>query len=403
MKITKTQISHLAMLLFFSVALNSDWSAQSVLWWGSVLLALIAAFASHHFQIKFHTTPLKVWYAAFLVVCVLSVGFAIDPTASIETIKTLVVLMVVLFLLDEEIQTKVQLEDFMRIYMAATVIMMVYVCLNINLANFQLAQHGEAEMGRWNGNDVGMKCAIFLLFALYFLDTDKNFWKRLLLLSTSALSIVLLYYTASRKSILIVIAGISMYYYMKHPSKRIRNIIMIALGVYGAYMAMLNVPELYNSIGWRLEGMMALATGKGAADGSALLRLKYIQVGLYAFKKSPIIGYGIDNYRFINRAITGHFTYSHNNFVELLVGVGMAGFIVYYFYFAKLMLEFVIFYFKKKTSLILNITLICFFLIFAMHVAVVSYNDITQYIMILFLSKALTLQKQQMRATESRI
>lgn len=395
MKITKTQLNYLVILLFFSVALNPDWNVKSALWWGSVLLALIATFASHHFRIKFHTTPLKIWYTAFLVVCILSVGFAIDPATSIETIKTLVVLMVVLFLLDEEIQTKVQLEDFMRIYMAATVIMMVYVCLNINLANFQLAQHGEAEMGRWNGNDVGMKCAIFLLFALYFFDAEKNFWKRLLLLSTSVLSVVLLYYTASRKAFLIVIAGVSMYYYMKHPSKRVRNVIMIALGVYVAYIAIMNVPELYNSIGWRLEGMIALATGKGAADSSALLRLKYIQIGLDAFEKSPVIGYGIDNYRFINWETTGHFTYSHNNFVELLVGFGLVGFTVYYFYFAKLVLDFLSFYSKKQTSLILNTTAIGFLSIFIMHVAMVSYNDITQYIMILFLSKALILQNKQ--------
>lgn len=394
-EITKTQLSYLAMLLFFSVALNPDWNSQSALWWGSILLALIVTFASHHFQIPFHTTPLKIWYTAFLVVCILSVVFAIDPATSIETIKTLVVLMVVLFLLDEEIQTKVQLEDFMRIYMAATVIMMVYVCQHIDLANFQLAQHGEAEMGRWNGNDVGMKCAIFLLFALYFLDTDKSFWKRLLLLLASALSIMLLYYTASRKSFLIVIAGVSMYYYMRHPNKRVRNIIMIALGIYIVYIAIMNVPELYNSIGWRLEGMTALATGKGTADSSALLRLKYIQVGVDAFKKSPIIGHGIDNYRFINGKTTGHFTYSHNNFIELLCGVGLAGFIVYYCYFAKLTLDFLSLYLKRNTSLILNITAISFLLIFIMHVAMVSYNDITQYIMILFLSKALILQNQQ--------
>ena len=223
---------------------------------------------------------------------------------------------------------------------------------------------------------------------------------RFLLLGGAVLALVLLYFTASRKALLMAVFGIALYYYFKHPNKRFRNLLIILFGIYAAFQLVMNVPELYEAIGWRIEGMLALVTGEGVADGSALLRAQYIQVGLDAFKESPIIGYGIDNYRYINLRETGHLTYSHNNFVEMLVGVGGIGFLVYYFYYIKLTCDFLRLYFRRNTSMLLNTVAICFLCFFAMHIAVVSYYDILQNILILFLSKALVIQKSSIVAEE---
>lgn len=84
-------------------------------------------------------------------------------------------------------------------------------------------------------------------------------------------------------------------------------------------------------------------------------------------------------------------TYAHNNFVELLVGVGGIGFIVYYSYYFKLLYEYIKIYYNHHTTQILNITTICFIIMFAMHFAVVSYYAIEQGLTILFMSKAIKL------------
>ena len=82
-------------------------------------------------------------------------------------------------------------------------------------------------------------------------------------------------------------------------------------------------------------------------------------------------------------------TYSHNNFVEILVGVGGIGFLIYYYYYIKLLFEYIKIYFKNRASQILNVTAICFIVMFSMHFAVVSYYAIEQGIIILFMSKAI--------------
>ena len=146
--------------------------------------------------------------------------------------------------------------------------------------------------------------------------------------------------------------------------------------------------------------MLSLVTGRGIADSSSILRSKYISVGIDAFKESPVIGYGIDNYRYINLRDSGHLTYSHNNFVEMLVGVGGIGFLIYYFYYIKLTCDFLRLYFRRNTSMLLNTVAICFLCFFAMHIAVVSYSGILQNILILFLTKALVIQKSSVQFEE---
>ena len=126
--------------------------------------------------------------------------------------------MIILFVMDDEIQTEYDLENFMQMYMIAAFIMMLYVVLNVDLNNFQLSQHGWADTGMWNGNDVGLKCAVFLIFFLYFFDSDKRVFKRFILLVGAVLALVLLYFTASRKALLIAVFRIALYYYFKHPN-----------------------------------------------------------------------------------------------------------------------------------------------------------------------------------------
>ena len=400
MGVTYKQISNIAMTLFFAVVLNPEWSSNSIFWWGSTFFAFGVYAAVHQFSIPFRITQFKTWFFLFFGVCLLSIPFGISSSNSLNTMKNLVVLMLILFVMDEDIITKSDLEKYMKMYMIAAAIMMLYLVLFFDLNNFLLAQRGMATTGMWNGNDVGLKCAVFLIFFLYFFDSYRRISMRFLLLGGAVLALVLLYFMASRKALLIAVFGIALYYYLKHPNKRFRNLLVILFGICIAFQLVMSVPELYEAIGWRIEGMLSLVSGKGTVDSSALLRAQYIQVGLDAFKESPIIGYGIDNYRYINLRETGRLTYSHNNFVDILVGVGGIGFLVYYFYYIKLTCDFLRLYFRRNTSMLLNTVAICFLCFFAMHIAMVSYDDILQSILILFFAKALVIQKSSIVAEE---
>lgn len=394
MKISIKEMSYLAIVFFFSVALNPEWSSNSLLWWGSFFALLMVTCIANKFKIHCKINLFKIWGISFFGISCISIVYALNRSTSVDSIKTLIVLFMILFLVDDEMESQKDIEIYMKLFLVSLFIMIIYVLLKVDLKSFQLAQHGEATTGLWNGNDVGMKCALFIIMMLYFIDNNAKRIQRLFLLISIVPAGVLVYYTASRKAILMVALGISLFYYLKHPTKKIRNLLVIMVGIYISYMLLMNVDALYNAIGWRIEGALALFGKKGKADSSALLRAKYIYVGMKAWKKSAVLGYGLDNFRIINLHATGHLTYSHNNFIEILVGVGAIGFLIYYSYYIKLLFEYIKMYFKHQTDKILNITGICFLLMFLMQFGVVSYSSIEQMLLILFMTKAVEFNKK---------
>jgi O-antigen ligase len=60
-------------------------------------------------------------------------------------------------------------------------------------------------------------------------------------------------------------------------------------------------------------------------EGSVFTRALMIETGLDLWRERPLVGYGMDSFRYIS----DFRTYSHNNFVELLVGGGVLGLGIY--------------------------------------------------------------------------
>ena len=130
--------------------------------------------------------------------CSISIIYAINRSVSFDCIKTLVILFIILFLVDEEIDSQDELETYMKLFLISLFIMMIYVLVKVDLKSFQLAQHGEATTGLWNGNDVGMKCALFIIVMLYFLNKYTKIIQRIVVSLSMLIPVVLLYYSASR-------------------------------------------------------------------------------------------------------------------------------------------------------------------------------------------------------------
>ena len=275
MKISYKQITYLAIVFFFSVALNPEWSANPILWWMSFFTVLAVIIVTNNFKINFAINSFKIWGISFWGICFISIVYAMNRSVSFNCIKTLTILFIILFLVDAEIDSQDELETYMKLFLLSLFTMMIYVLFKIDLKSFLLTQHGEATTGLWNGNDVGMKCALFIIIALYFWDNNKKIIQRMVMVISMSIAFILVYFTASRKAFLMVVIGISLFYYLKHPTKKIRNLIVIFIGIYIVYMLLMNNTTLYNTIGWRIEGALALFNKSGKVDSSALLREKF--------------------------------------------------------------------------------------------------------------------------------
>ncbi len=136
--------------------------------------------------------------------------------------------------------------------------------------------------------------------------------------------------TVSKKGIILGVLLFLMYLLLSLKSKK--GIFQIGtLMIFGIILGQffVDLTELYSVLeyaGRRFEYFFSGITNSGiSAANSTAIRKELVEFGLVAFQSSPLIGYGLDNFRVIS---TGQ--YAHNTPVELLVGVGLIGTMLYY-------------------------------------------------------------------------
>jgi len=107
-------------------------------------------------------------------------------------------------------------------------------------------------------------------------------------------------------------------------------------------------------------------------------RKRLLELGLTVFQDKPLFGYGLNNYRLLSEG--GY--YAHNNFIELLVGVGLIGFSLFYYIYFYI---FTLIYKMPKSELKI---LIMFFIVIllVMDMTSGSYDSKLSIYLLLFLS-----------------
>lgn len=78
---------------------------------------------------------------------------------------------------------------------------------------------------------------------------------------------------------------------------------------------------IFSTILERLESYLSVS-----GNSSDNLRAELIRYGLELFAENPLLGYGLNNYQLFHWSGL----YSHNNYIEVLVSLGIMGFLIYY-------------------------------------------------------------------------
>lgn len=393
-KINKVVLLDIAFCIFFAIASNADWMSYTIIWWGSIALIFVMQLVVYGGKLSLNISKYKLWEALFLTTCIISIVYSINRNDSINEIKTLIILAIVMIYIESELKDYYSIEKIMMLYVIGIGITLFYVSLTQDMTKFQLAIIGEGDTGRWNGNDIGMNAAVVAVMILYLFPRAKNFCMKACYLIISAISLYLMYWMGSRKTIVFFVLGMYGVILLKKPKKMVRNLIIVVCIMAVSWNLVMEVPSLYKNVGWRLEALTASVTGRGKVDSSTLLREKYIKVGTKAFKKSPIIGYGVNTYREINKVETGHHTYSHNNFIEVAVGLGIIGLLAYYWIYLYLIARFIKLFIRKKVNFLMSILFVLCALYLVTQVGLVTYESLVQWILLLLLFKAMDLNPQ---------
>ena len=220
-------------------------------------------------------------------------------------------------------------------------------------------------------NSFGMMNATTVMVAFYNFLYKRRF--KLFHVAVMASSFVLAMSSGSRKALLMMCVGILIMVVKKYGWKKLYKLVIVATLIIVAFTAVMKLP-IFETVVKRMEGINNLIKGDGG-DASAKARMEMIVDGWNVFKDRIVIGFGANNYKNVTRFKT----YSHNNFIEVLVDFGLVGFALYY-----------LIYFRSFKNLWRSQTdaskaLFSIFLVrFLMEVALVTYYSKLHWVVMAF-------------------
>ena len=250
----------------------------------------------------------------------------------------------------------------------------------------QTNENWRFEGSAGNSNEMGLYIVFGVILSLlsYSRDVIRQWWVLLLLIPLSIYFAIL---TGSRKTTVLLVFFAILYFvpkigYLFTVKGFFYSILLVLLiGTQVEMKELQKVDALRRNIN-RLSTIVDVATGS-KFDGSLEDRKKFLEFGKVMIAKRPLEGYGIGS--FVILEPSKH--YSHNNYIELLFGVGIVGFFIYYFGVFEIMYRAVIYHSCDILFVV--------FLILIMELSVVTFNLKPQLLFIIFLSTLLDLDDRK--------
>lgn len=336
------------------------------------------------------------WLILFLLFAFLSSTWANSKSFALSMTKTLMINALCMISLMYIINFK---STRYNVVLKAIAIAPIFLELRIALAGGLLAGfHGARSVANTSLNIVGLSGAFGTCCALVFIFKNVNvvIWKICFIFD---LLVVLL--SASRKALFCALIPLFIAFITNTKTNlihKIRRLLIVTICIAVFYICLMKVPVLYDSVGHRIESMIAAFMGDSSeADASTVDRLRLITWGFEWFKQQPFLGHGIDNYRVVLHEFRSDYSisyYAHNNYVEMLVDVGIIGTALFYWNYVYML--FVSFknrkLLKKEDSLILGMLIA----IAINEVGLVSYFDkFIQIIILIIWINTYTLNKSE--------
>lgn len=282
---------------------------------------------------KIHIDKYVFWMIAFTFFCALSVNWAISKQDARSIVSTLILNNIcIFFIINLLYEDKNRMDLIVNTIIFTSIVSGLQILIRYGF--FVFINGNRSISGVVSANLIGMVAAIASALAVYkFREQEKS--KKLYIVAF-ALNIIIMILSASRKAIFFFLIPIIIYYILK--SKNVLGSVKkltISFFICALFFVMImKIPFLYNSVGCRIETMMNGLLGEGETDSSTSFRMTMIEWGIDWFKIKPYWGYGINNYKDLlgtKRTFFGaEGVYAHNNYVELLVDVGIVGTLLYY-------------------------------------------------------------------------
>ena len=279
---------------------------------------------------------------------------------------------ILIVLVGNVIQNERDIQMIIHGYIIAGSLLALYVYLFYGIQSLSsLTSRLTNELA--NQNSIGISCACSFIFAVIELTTNKD-RIRYMYLIPMVITLPACLYSGSRKSIILILISVFAFFLLYSENKQITKRLLLGGAIIGGIVYIIQNISAFSIIHSRFEQLFSmLGRGNAILDTGDINRMKYIENGLEAFKNSPIWGNGFAYSYYLFG------TYSHNNYVELLMNNGIIGFAAYYIIHIGIITNTIkIRFFSKKISAVLAVIMIMI-----LFIDVGSVNYYSRYILIL--------------------
>ncbi|MBQ4528071.1 MAG: O-antigen ligase family protein [Clostridia bacterium] len=225
-----------------------------------------------------------------------------------------------------------------------------------------------------NTNVIGLQCVFSTVILIYYAVVRGKKYCYLLMLMPFITAMA----TGSRKAILLLAVGLVMLAYYKLTSKSSGDSKQLAKVYFGIIAVVVGLVILFSmditqtAVDRILKGF-GWGEYDGGMDSTTQMRYNMITNGLEHFWQYPYLGWGLGNSRMVNVIYLGFNSYSHNDFVELLVNGGAFGFVLYYGLIFKIIKHHIYFYKKNKSDSVVFISFTVLIMLLVSNIACVTY------------------------------
>jgi O-antigen ligase len=250
---------------------------------------------------------------------IISCVWAFNQEVAISQLVTQLQLFVLFFFSYMYIKQIGRLEDYYNaMYLSGIGLIFYSLYVYGGLSSFLAIMSTGHRMGDLIGNQntYGLVFANAALVALYYFFFNNE--KRYILLA--GLFIFFGLSSGSKKVVFLLILGLFFLILSKYGVRKLFKVIVYSFTSVLVGLGIIHLP-LFSTILERLESYLSV-TGNTSDN----LRAELIRYGLDLFYENPLLGYGLNNYSLFHWSGT----YSHNNYIEILVSLGIMGFLIYY-------------------------------------------------------------------------
>jgi len=173
-----------------------------------------------------------------------------------------------------------------------------------------------------NVNVVGSYCAMSAMLAIYAMLALKG--NKILCIAATVICVPCILFTGSRRALLTVVVCILAFLFIYYKNSSLIKRILISVSLVLVILWIIDTVPAFEPIRERFVGLFDMFSGNDATIEGDENRIYYMTEGLKMFWERPLFGNGFCYSYYVFG------TYSHNNYVEMLMCNGIVGFVLYY-------------------------------------------------------------------------